>query len=84
MGIPLEEYVEGHIYRGILTGLNEAFAPDRATAEKIIEKDPNSSKILALLPLRKKRKKVRHPDHQEISGLPSQGNNGQDEGRHVT
>lgn len=46
IGVPLEEYVEGHIYRGILTGLNEAFAPDRATAEKIIEKDPNSSKIL--------------------------------------
>lgn len=46
IGTPLEEYVEGRIYRGILTGLNEAFAPDRATAEKIIEKDPNSSKIL--------------------------------------
>ncbi len=46
IGVPLEEYVEGNIYRGILTGLNEAFAPDRATAEKLTARDPNSSKIL--------------------------------------
>ena len=46
IGTPLGKYVEERIYRGILTGLNEAFAPDRAAAEKLIEKDPNSSKIL--------------------------------------
>ena len=45
-GTPLEKYVDGKIYRGILTGLNEAFAPIREAAEKLIEKDPRSSKIL--------------------------------------
>ena len=46
IGIPLEEYVDGKIYRGILTGLNEAFAPDNETAKKLIEKDPSSANIL--------------------------------------
>ncbi len=46
LGTPLEKYVDGRIYRGILTGLNEAFAPERERAEKLIEKDPRSSKIL--------------------------------------
>lgn len=46
IGTPLGKYVEERIYRGILTGLNEAFAPDRTAAEKLIEKDSNSSKIL--------------------------------------
>jgi len=46
IGVPLEKYVDGKIYRGILTGLNEAFAIDNETAKKLIEKDPSSVNIL--------------------------------------
>ncbi|HPS87695.1 MAG TPA: TaqI-like C-terminal specificity domain-containing protein [Spirochaetota bacterium] len=45
-GIPLEQYVEGKIFRGVLTGYNEAFVIDEATKEKLINEDPNSAEII--------------------------------------
>jgi hypothetical protein len=45
-GIPLGEYVNGKLYRGLLTGLNEAFAVDSAKAEELIKEDAASRKIL--------------------------------------
>ena len=44
--IPLEEYVQGKIYRGVLTGLNEAFVIDKATKDNLIADDPNSEEII--------------------------------------
>ncbi|WP_333788000.1 Eco57I restriction-modification methylase domain-containing protein, partial [Methanomethylovorans sp.] len=35
-GKPLGEYVEGKIYRGVLTGLNKAFVIDEATKDRLI------------------------------------------------
>ena len=45
-GTPLGEYVGGKIYRGILTGLNEAFVIDAATRERLIAEDPKSAEII--------------------------------------
>ncbi len=45
-GIPLGKYVDGKIYRGILTGLNKAFVIDETTRQKLIEKDPLSAEII--------------------------------------
>jgi type I restriction-modification system DNA methylase subunit len=45
-GIPLGEYVKGKIYRGILTGLNEAFVIDRATRNRLIREDKRSAEII--------------------------------------
>ncbi len=45
-GIPLGEYVKGRFYRGILTGLNEAFVVDRATRDRLIAEHPSSAEIL--------------------------------------
>ncbi len=45
-GQPLGEYVNGRIYRGILTGLNEAFVIDAATREKLIAQDPSSAELI--------------------------------------
>ena len=45
-GIPLGEYVDGKIYRGVLTGLNEAFVIDDATREKLIADDPKSAEVI--------------------------------------
>jgi len=43
---PLGEYVNGEIYRGMLTGLNEAFVIDRETKDRLIQKDPKSAEII--------------------------------------
>ena len=45
-GTPLGEYVEGKIYRGVLTGYNEAFVIDEATKNQLIEEDPKSAEII--------------------------------------
>jgi len=45
-GIPLGEYVKGKIYRGVLTGLNEAFVIDGATRNRLISEDPRSAEVI--------------------------------------
>ncbi|GAB3639714.1 class I SAM-dependent DNA methyltransferase [Spirosoma arcticum] len=45
-GKPLGEYVNGKIYRGVLTGLNEAFVIDAATKNKLIAEDPRSTEVI--------------------------------------
>jgi hypothetical protein len=45
-GVPLKEYVGGKIYRGVLTGLNEAFVVDKATQERLIAEDPRSAELI--------------------------------------
>jgi hypothetical protein len=45
-GIPLGEYVDGKIYRGVLTGLNEAFVIDQETRDRLIEEDPKSTEVI--------------------------------------
>lgn len=44
--ISLGKYVNHKIYRGVLTGLNEAFVIDKATRNRLIAEDSNSSKII--------------------------------------
>ena len=46
IGIPLSKYVNGKIYRGIITGLNKAFVIDENLKNKLIDNDPNSKKLL--------------------------------------
>jgi adenine-specific DNA-methyltransferase len=45
-GVPLSEYVKGKIYRGILTGLNEAFVIDRETKERLISEHYRSAEVI--------------------------------------
>lgn len=45
-GLPLGEYVNGRIFRGVLTGLNEAFVIDQATRNKIVSEDPKSLDVI--------------------------------------
>jgi len=45
-GMPLGKYVNGRFYRGITTGLNEAFVIDNATKEKLISEDPSSADVI--------------------------------------
>jgi len=45
-GVPLEQYVDGKIYRGVTTGCNEAFIIDEARRAELIAADPNSANII--------------------------------------
>jgi hypothetical protein len=45
VGVPLKDW-DINIYRGILTGYNEAFIIDGETKEKLIAEDPNSAEII--------------------------------------
>ena len=46
VGVPLGDYAKGKIYRGVLTGLNEAFVIDATTREKLIAEDPKSAELI--------------------------------------
>ena len=45
-GMSLTDYVQGKIYRGLITGLNEAFVIDEATRERLIAQDPKSAEVI--------------------------------------
>jgi hypothetical protein len=46
VGVPLGEYLDGKIYRGVLTGLNKAFVIDADTREKLIADDTKSEELI--------------------------------------
>lgn len=45
-GVPLAEFAGAKPYRGVLTGLNEAFLIDTATRERLVREDPRSAEII--------------------------------------
>ena len=45
-GKPLREYIGGRFYRGILTGLNEAFIVDEQTKADLMAAHPSSAEVL--------------------------------------
>lgn len=45
-GIPLGQYTKGNIYRGVLTGFNQAFIIDEAKRNELVAKDPRSAEII--------------------------------------
>ena len=46
IGKPLSEYLDGEIFRGIITGYNKAFVVTKGIKEKLIEEDPNCRKLI--------------------------------------
>lgn len=45
-GRPLGDFVNGHIYRGVTTGLNEAFVIDEPTRNRLISADQRSAELI--------------------------------------
>jgi hypothetical protein len=45
-GVPLGEYVDGRIFYGIKTGLNEAFVIDERTRNRLVAEDPRSAELI--------------------------------------
>ena len=60
-GIPLGEYVEGKMFRGVLTGYNEAFVIDEATKDRLIAEDPRSGEVIKPFLLGRDLKRYRTP-----------------------
>jgi len=46
VGIPLTDYINGICYRGIITGLNDAFLINEEIKNRLISEDPNSAKVI--------------------------------------
>jgi hypothetical protein len=45
-GVPLVDYVGGKPFRGILTGLNDAFLIDASTRDRLVKEDPGCAEII--------------------------------------
>jgi hypothetical protein len=60
-GISLGEYAGKKIYRGILTGLNEAFVINDKIRKKLIEEDPNSAELIKSFPAGRNIKRYKQP-----------------------
>lgn len=65
IGTPLGEYVQGKIYYGIKTGLNEAFVIDAVTKDRLIAEDPKSAKLIKPFLAGKDVKRYQPPDPQK-------------------
>jgi hypothetical protein len=46
VGVPLVEYAGVKPYRGVLTGLNEAFLIDTPTRDRLVKQDPRSAEVI--------------------------------------
>ena len=63
LGTPLKEW-DVNIYRGVLTGYNEAFIIDQAKRDELIAKEPQSAEIIKPI-LRGRDIKQYYADFQE-------------------
>ena len=46
IGIPLGEYVNGHFYRGLTTGCNDAFVISKSVRQRLIDEDASIKKLI--------------------------------------
>jgi adenine-specific DNA-methyltransferase len=64
-GVPLGEYVNGKIYRGVLTGLNEAFVIDAETKARLIAEDARSAELIKPFLFGRDIKRYENPIHKK-------------------
>ncbi len=72
-GVPLGDYVQGRIYRGVLTGLNEAFVIDAATRERLMAEDARSEALIKPFLLGKEIKRYQPPQNSNYLILMPKG-----------
>jgi hypothetical protein len=63
-GITLGDYVKGGIYRGVLTGLNEAFVIDAETKNRLIAEDLHSAELIKPFLLGRDVKRYQPPENE--------------------
>ena len=64
--LPLVKYVQGKIYRGILTGLNEAFVIDKDARDRLVQEDPKSEDLIKPFLIGKDIKRYQPPESQRF------------------
>jgi type I restriction-modification system DNA methylase subunit len=74
-GISLDEYVNGKIYRGVLTGLNDVFVIDQVTKERLIKEDPSSAEIIKPFLAGRNIKKYQSPKSEKFLIFTKRGIN---------
>ncbi|MBI3232639.1 MAG: restriction endonuclease subunit R, partial [Bacteroidetes bacterium] len=57
----MNEYVDGKVFRGVLTGLNEAFVIDRETKDRLIKQDKRSAEVIKPFLTGREIKKYQYP-----------------------
>ncbi|AWM31603.1 type IIG restriction enzyme/methyltransferase [Hymenobacter nivis] len=71
-GTPLGEYVNGRMYRGILTGLNPAFVITADTRARLVAEDARSAEVIKPFLAGRDLKRYRQPQHEShLILLPS-------------
>ncbi|KAF0110493.1 MAG: hypothetical protein FD147_1639, partial [Chloroflexi bacterium] len=70
---PLEKYVKGKIFRGVLTGLNEAFVIDQTTRDRLILEDPKSNELIKPFLIGKDIKRYKPPESERYLILIPRG-----------
>ena len=65
VGKPLHKYAEDNVYRGLLTGLNEAFVIDTETKNKMIAEDEKSKKLVVPFLIGKDIKRYTYPEAKQ-------------------
>jgi len=73
VGKSLGDYVGGKIYRGLLTGLNEAFVIDAETKKKLIKEDRKSAELIKPFLLGRDVKRYATPDKGQYLILMPKG-----------
>ncbi len=74
-GLSLGEYVKGKIYRGVLTGLNEAFVIDEETRNRLIKEDKKSIEIIKPFLAGKDIRRYREPQSKKYLIFTKRGTN---------
>ena len=72
-GVPLGEYVEGKIFMGVLTGLNEAFVIDEVIKNQLINEDSKSAEFIKPFLAGRDIKRYQHPIIQKYIILIPKG-----------
>jgi hypothetical protein len=69
----LDKYIDGKMFRGVLTGLNEAFVIDKNTRDQLIEKDPKNAELIKPFLIGKDIKRYKPPESQRFIILIPKG-----------
>ena len=72
-GVPLGDYVNGKIFYGIKTGLNEAFVIDRATRDRLVAEDARAAEIIKPFLAGRDIKRYQHPESDKYLVLFPKG-----------
>jgi hypothetical protein len=65
IGIPIVEYVHGNIFRGVITGLNDAFVINTELRQRIISADSSSAELIKPFLIGKDIKRYKSPDSDQ-------------------